>query len=122
MKSTKNKRLLGEKAEEQACDLLISKGYKLIKKNFHAGKLGEIDLIMENDNCIVFVEVKFSSSGEFGLPHYKINKKKQKQILLVAEIFLSQYSTIKDCRLDAVLIYPNGNQEIMEHIEDAFRG
>ena len=118
----KNKRLLGEKAESKAIVYLEKKGYQIVDRNYHAGKLGEIDLIMENDEYLVFIEVKYAKTDQFGLPHYKVDIKKQKQILKVAEVYLAEYETSKDCRLDAVLIYEKNNDEIIEHIEDAFRG
>ena len=55
----------GDLAEYEAKNYLISQGLLLLEKNY-ACKLGEIDLIMEDKGCIVFVEVRFRKSNAFG--------------------------------------------------------
>lgn len=57
--------LIGQQAESLACDYLISKGLLLLERNYRC-RLGEIDLIMEHEGEIVFVEVKYRKENNYG--------------------------------------------------------
>ena len=54
---TANKRVTGADNEQRATEYLIDNGYSILERNFR-NKTGEIDIIAQNDNRIVFVEVK----------------------------------------------------------------
>lgn len=58
---TANKRVTGADNEQRATEYLIDNGYSILERNFR-NKTGEIDIIAQNDNLIVFVEVKYRSS------------------------------------------------------------
>ena len=58
MIDTTNRRIKGSSAESAAEEFLTAKGFTLISKNFHASTRGEIDLIMYDNDFIVFIEVK----------------------------------------------------------------
>lgn len=112
-----NNRKSGSKAEEKAAKFLHKHHYRIIDRNYHAGRLGEIDIICESKSHLIFLEVKSSRFDDFGNPIYKIDSKKQKQIARIAEIFLSQYKTDKDCRFDVIVLI--GDK--LTHYIDAFR-
>ena len=57
-----NTREKGDKAEEIAVKYLVDKGYSIKKRNFSFGKIGELDIIAEKDDTLVFVEVKYLKS------------------------------------------------------------
>jgi len=63
---------IGKIGEKIALSYLKEKGYKLLKKNFYC-RWGEIDLILKNDNKIVFVEVKTRVGDKKGKPYEAIN-------------------------------------------------
>ena len=67
MESTDRQRfnLSGDQAEDLACQYLLGQGLQLLSKNFRTRR-GEIDLIMKDNSCIVFVEVRFRRSEAFG--------------------------------------------------------
>jgi len=85
-----NKRLLGTKYEKKALDILKKHGYEELTRNY-TSKIGEIDLIVKNEDTILFVEVKFRSGVNFGYGYEAVNKKKQKKIYLNALKFLQEY-------------------------------
>jgi putative endonuclease len=60
-----NLRKVGYKAEEQAAKYLEKLGYKVLAKNFTI-RGGEIDLVAQDGEDLVFVEVKMRSSTAFG--------------------------------------------------------
>ena len=59
--------LIGQRAEKLACDYLRSQGYQLVTQNYRC-RSGEIDLIMRDEQTLVFVEVKFRSKQAHGQP------------------------------------------------------
>ncbi|GGD51076.1 YraN family protein [Lacimicrobium alkaliphilum] len=58
---------MGQSAEARACRYLKAQGLTLITTNYHC-KSGEIDLIMQDDDELVFVEVKYRTRTHFGHP------------------------------------------------------
>lgn len=70
-----NNRDIGYKAEKIASDFLESLGYSIIQKNFHFGKYGEIDIICDDNNTLVFVEVKYRNTSNYGTPESSITQK-----------------------------------------------
>ena len=89
---------------------------KIKTKNYKC-KLGEIDIIAEKDDIIVFIEVKSRSSDAFGMPRDAVNYYKQRKIRLVAEVYIKQNRLYdKSCQFDVIEIL---NGEI-DHIENCF--
>lgn len=78
-----NKRECGKIKEELAAVYLENSGIKILEKNF-ACKLGEIDLIGEDKGCIVFVEVKYRKTADYGYPQEAVSKNKRRKIVLVS--------------------------------------
>ena len=80
-KSTKDS---GQQGEDIALAFLLKKGFKLIQRNFRS-RAGEIDLIMQNENSLIFVEVRYRSSNKFGGALYSVDKKKQSKLIKCAQ-------------------------------------
>ena len=82
-----NKRKFGIIGEKIAQGYLINKEYKILETNFYT-RIGEIDIIAQKDNCIIFVEVKTRTNLNFGTPAMSVNSIKKKHIKSVAKTFL----------------------------------
>lgn len=83
-----NNRDIGYKAEKIASDFLESLGYSIIQKNFHFGKYGEIDIICDDNNTLVFVEVKYRNTSNYGtLKALLLKIKPSDELLRVFYIF-----------------------------------
>ncbi len=114
----------GREGEKAAVRFLKKKGYRIVEKNYrHAS--GEIDIVAEHDQVLVFVEVKSRADGEKGQPLEAITPHKQRKIGQVARGFMSQHRIVnRDCRFDVVGIkgdpHEPKNWEI-ELVQDAFR-
>ncbi len=93
----------GQQAETIAKNLLINNGMTLILENFYC-RMGEIDLILLDHDCIVFVEVRARINAKFVSPIDSIDFCKQRKIVLTAELFLQQNPTYSNttCRFDVV--------------------
>jgi putative endonuclease len=117
----KHKKIVGDRGEDAAVDLLSKKNYEIIERNYRFGH-GEIDIIAKDKDILVFVEVKTRKNLEFGPPELAVTKNKQRQIRKIAEMYLVENKiTDMDCRMDvvAILLKQNLPPEI-NHIENAF--
>lgn len=83
------RRKFGNKAEDLAARFLVSKGYKILKRQYRT-RGGEVDLIARDGEEIVFVEVKARNSIEFGYPEESVTRSKLQKIQRTAELFLSK--------------------------------
>lgn len=84
------RRRFGNKAEKLAARFLVSKGYKILKRQY-ATRGGEIDLIAQDGDEIVFIEVKARNSNEFGYPEESVTRDKLRKIQITAELYLSKH-------------------------------
>lgn len=110
----------GNCGEDRAAEYLLNKGYELVRRNFRTNQ-GEIDIIVKNGECIVFVEVKTLPKGNFELLSYVLDARKQKRIVETAKRFLAinrQYSN-SYIRFDVIVIDMPGLPQVY-HIENAF--
>ncbi len=83
----KNKREIGNKYEDGAVKLLLSSGYEILERNYRV-RAGEIDIIAQKDNTIIFIEVKYRSSIKFGYGIEAIDYRKMRRIYNAAKIYL----------------------------------
>jgi len=86
---TDYRRKLGMCGEKLALSCLEQKGYRLLAKNYRCF-LGEIDLVMKDQNRLVFIEVKTRSSERFGTALESVNQHKLRRIIRISEFFLQQ--------------------------------
>lgn len=109
----------GKAGEEAAAQFLSSKGYTIVERNFRFRR-AEIDLIIQKDNWLVFVEVKARSSDEYGYPESFVDQKKIKNVLLGAAEYLHQTDWKGHVRYDVVSVSIRGQEMDIHHFEDAF--
>lgn len=95
---------LGRLGERLAGDALEARGYRIIERNFRC-RSGEIDLVAEEGQDLVFVEVKTRRGTAFGLPEEAVNNRKALKIQEVACYYLDQHN-LPDCswRIDVVAV------------------
>lgn len=118
MSSNINLRKIGEYYESLACEFLLNKGYRILERNFFI-RGGEIDIIADFENYIVFLEVKSRNNLAFGHPLESISNKKIVSLTKTAE----QYIYVKDLngknfRIDLISIFDYNNNIDIKHIEN----
>lgn len=92
----------GRAAEEAAVQYLQKQGYEILARNYYI-KGGEIDIVAQNENVIVFVEVRMRKQNYFGMPEETVDVKKQQRIIKTAEHFLVEHGLIDAyCRFDVL--------------------
>ncbi len=117
---TMNNTNKGKKGEDIAVNFLRRQGFDIIKRNFHFGRNGEIDIIAENKGVLVFIEVKMRSSDTYGDPLLSINYAKQKSLRKTAEGYLYVNKIVdKECRFDVITIDVSSGTPKIDHIINA---
>lgn len=107
-----NQRKIGELYEQAAADFLISSGFTLIEKNFTC-RGGELDLIMQDQQTLVFVEVKYRQDLQHGHAAEMVTPNKIKKLIKTAQYWMmikgySPYTT--DFRFDVIAIHNHGGE------------
>lgn len=113
---------IGKIGEEYAVNFLKEKKYKIIERNYRK-RYGEIDIIAENKNYIIFVEVKTRHTDSMTSAADAVNRQKQNKIIITASMYLSENETDKFCRFDVCEVYINAdNLKLVNinYIEAAF--
>lgn len=110
----------GSEAENLALEYLLKQGLRLVTRNYHS-KTGEIDLIMEDKEFIIFVEVRYRKTTKYGSPLESINRYKQIHLIQCAMHYLSSKRINRPARFDVIGITPNGANLDIEWLSNAFQ-
>ena len=116
-----NRQELGRLGEQLARRTLKRRGYRILETNFRCRR-GEIDIVAQQNDCLVFVEVRTKSNLKFGSPEESITEIKKKRLVSSALTYMATHQGIPDLwRIDVVAIEMNleGKPERIEVIEDA---
>ncbi|MBN2866800.1 MAG: YraN family protein [Thiotrichales bacterium] len=120
-------KFIGQQKEQQAVVWLQNQGYHIIEQNYlcKGGKNrrgGEIDLIalQTSENRLVFFEVKYRKSSDFGHPAEMITPQQQQRILRCAQLFLQQNPQYQEYAMQFDVLTFLNNQTAPEHIDNAF--
>jgi putative endonuclease len=110
---------LGRAAEESAAQHLQAHGLHMIERNYRSAH-GEIDLIMRDDELLVFVEVRYRKTQRYGRPAETVTRSKQRKLIVTAQHYLlsKQIPPSTMCRFDVIGIFSQTND--IEWIQDAF--
>ena len=116
-------RSLGDEYEDRAVNLLQKEGLLLLERNFRA-KTGEIDIIAQERNLLVFVEVRARSNHHFDSAAGSVNLRKQQRIIRTAQLYLQRRPHWGNlpCRFDVIAFEPpqSGLRRRMRWIRSAF--
>jgi putative endonuclease len=110
---------LGKDGELIALMFLQKKGFSILKTNWRFQK-AEVDIIAQDNNFLVFVEVKTRGSSKFGKPEDAINENKIALYKDAAEGYLEQYLIEAEIRFDIVSIIIEKDETEIEYIPNAF--
>lgn len=110
----------GTDAEIQALRYLKNQGLRFIEKNYRS-RMGEIDLIMQENEKLVFIEVKARSSRQFGEGFLGVHWSKQQKIIKTASLYIQRFNmhNTEAVRFDVISF--DGIPPVITWIKDAFR-
>jgi putative endonuclease len=111
----------GKLAEQYACEFLTKKGLRLLARNYRSNA-GEIDLVMQDLQEIVFVEVRLRNNHYCGDALDSVDFRKQRKIILAATHYLQKLNSLDkvNCRFDVIGISYASTNTTVEWIKDAF--
>jgi len=111
----------GLQAEAFACQFLLERGLTLVTRNYRTRR-GEIDLIMQDGETLVFVEVRARSRSRFMHAAETIDSQKQRRLIHAGRCYLRDNNLTERiiCRFDVVLLSGEPGNQKAEWITDAF--
>ena len=100
-----NNKAIGDLAECAAAHMLDTAGLKLLAKNVRYA-FGELDLVMQDGNTVVFAEVRYRRDSTFGDGLMSVTRNKRQRIARAAQAFLNENSGLLSfpCRFDVIAI------------------
>ena len=115
---------VGKSGEDRTASFLRKRGYAIIKRNYQC-RFGEIDIIAERKEYIIFVEVKTRKKDSLSLPAEAVDSAKQRKIMLTANDFLAKFQTPLQPRFDIAEVITEVKADgsisySLNYIENAF--
>jgi putative endonuclease len=110
----------GALGEEAAAGLLRAGGYQIVARN-HRCRLGEVDIIAEKGEVLVFVEVRTRATALFGGPEETVDVRKQRRVIAAARDYLAKrHGRAKAARFDVIAVVDGPQGPALTHFENAF--
>lgn len=104
-------------------EYLRQKGWTVVAANFRC-RIGELDIVAENERYLAFVEVKLRKNDRFGAASEAVTLAKQRKLLTAAQFYLISHPTHLQPRFDVAEVYaPQGEHTKnprINYIENAF--
>jgi len=120
MSGNDHRQVRGRQGEQAAEEFLRAQGYTILVRNYRVS-FGEIDVIAQERQTLVFVEVRTHGGDTFGDPLESVNLRKQRQIAKAALHYLSRNGLMeREARFDVVGIRWDDGQARITHIKSAF--
>jgi putative endonuclease len=111
---------LGRVGEAVAARWLRRRGWRVMAQRFRSGRR-DVDLIVERDGTVAFVEVKTRRDAAFGDPIEAVSWRKQRELIRSAKVWADRFGPPGACyRFDVVGVIVIGRDARVRHIENAF--
>ena len=111
----------GRLGEDAACELLRSKGFRIVERNWRV-RAGEVDVIARRGEVLVFAEVKSRTGTAFGEPEESVTPAKARRLRALAAEYLAQAEERGEVRFDVIAVMLDSAGVVLEirHLADAF--
>ena len=118
-----SRRGLGQRGEELAARHLIANGYEMVARNWRC-EVGEVDLVVQDGECLALVEVRTRRGRSMGSPEESITASKQARLIALGEAYVQAHEWEGDWRIDVVAVEmePGGRLLRVDHYENAVTG
>ena len=104
-----DKKKLGDRGEDYTARYLEKQCFHIVERNWHS-RYGEIDIIAENEEYLLFVEVKTRRAGSMVPGELAVTPQKQQKLRLTAESYLLEYPTDRQPRFDVAALIVEGDK------------
>jgi len=109
--------MLGERIAER---WLVRRGWRVLDRRFRSGRR-DLDLVIEADGTVAFVEVKTRRGGTFGDPVESVGWRKRRELSRSAQVWLERRGRLDAAaRFDVVAVLVEGRRVRIRHVPDAF--
>lgn len=119
MSDPRTARARGTAIEHIAARWLAEQGLRLLGRNQHA-KGGELDLVMQDGETLVFVEVKHRETTRYGHPLETVTAQKQRRLVHAAHVYLARQQLSCPCRFDVLAVIGTPPALTFEWVKAAF--
>ncbi len=109
---------MGSASEDRACAYLQQQGLVLVTRNYRC-RLGELDLIMQDGENLVFVEVRYRRQAWYGGALASVDAHKQRRLIAAAKHYLAYHPTDAPCRFDVIAMDGTGQLQWIQGAFDA---
>ena len=117
---TATRQALGELGERIAARWLRRGGWRIVAHRFRSGHR-DIDLVVEREGTVAFVEVKARRSGGFGGPVEAVGWRKQRELARSAAVWIDRHGQPGEAyRFDVIGVVVAGGSVRVRHVENAF--
>ncbi|MCX7719844.1 MAG: YraN family protein [Dictyoglomus thermophilum] len=117
-----NNKEIGKLGEDFTIDFLNKRGFIILERNYKV-PLGEVDIIAQKGDLLIFIEVKTRRNLDFGIPAEAVDRTKQNRIKKIAELYIStKKPKFKKIRFDIMSIILSKSGKILdwEYLINAF--
>ena len=105
---------LGKWGEGVASRFLQEKGYVLLATNYRC-RWGEVDIVAQDGEELVFVEVRTRRGVEFGTPEESVTAAKARKLVATAQEFLQEHDQVNaGWRIDLIAIRLDGDRRVQD--------
>ena len=111
-----HKKILGKAGEKLVVKYLKKQGYTLLKRNYKT-PFGEADIVAQDNDEVVFIEVKTRTGDSFGCPREAVDSHKQNRYKKIAQYYWAQTGKEPNARFDIAEVY-DGKR--IEYYKNAF--
>ena len=118
---SRRRQAFGHVGETEAERRLRRQGYRILARNYRT-RLGELDLVAESGDVLVFVEVKARRTGAFGGAMHAVDARKQARMIRLAAQYLARHHEHdRRCRFDVIVCEGGLDHPLaIEHVQNAF--
>lgn len=111
----RHRQIQGQWGERLAESYLVRHGFRFVARNVRT-RFGELDLVMEDGDELVFVEVKLRRSLRFGEPEEALTFSKRQHLIRAIDSFRGQQNDSRPYRCDVVAITVKGRRVVIRHL------
>ncbi|MEU9185004.1 YraN family protein [Streptomyces sp. NPDC048484] len=118
-RASKARNALGKYGEDLAARRLVEAGMTILKRNWRAGRTGEIDIVAQDGDALVVCEVKTRRTGSFEHPMAAVTPVKAQRLRGLAERWLQEHGGAPPggVRIDVVgVVLPDRGAPVVEHV------
>ncbi|MBI4336231.1 MAG: YraN family protein [Chloroflexi bacterium] len=110
---------LGKAGEAAACSYLVAHGWQVVERNYRC-PWGEVDIVAQDGDTLVFVEVRTRQSKTFGTPQESVTAAKRQHLVAAAQHYLQERGLNTHWRIDLLAVFAHqGRVSRVLHIPNA---